>query len=160
MLLLLLFSCFTAQSDLVFEYQEGAFMQPVVDIGKLDLWRQQRSWRDYTSHRVENSPAKKKKRGKFKRRSLISILEWFWCCDVIVGEMLNTTDMDVIVYQGQVDLICLTKGANDWVLKLDPYWTGLDEFMVADRCVRATVSSVTFSCHQARHSWFAYYVAT
>ena len=56
--------------------------------------------------------------------------------------MLNTTDMDVIVYQGQVDLICLTKGANDWVLKLDPYWTGLDEFMVADRCVRSAVCAV------------------
>ena len=50
-----------------------------------------------------------------------------------VGEMLNTTDMDVIVYQGQLDLICLTKGANDWVLKLQDYWDGLDDFLVADR---------------------------
>jgi len=52
----------------------------------------------------------------------------------IVGRMLtNYPDVHSIVYQGQLDLICDTKGAMDYVQMLDGLWDGLDEFNVAPR---------------------------
>jgi len=69
-----------AQSGAVFEYQEGDFMKPVVDV---------------------------------------------------VDSALKETSLQVIVYQGQLDLICDTKGAMDWVQKLT--WSGLGNYNNAIR---------------------------
>ncbi|ELT93094.1 hypothetical protein CAPTEDRAFT_53367, partial [Capitella teleta] len=52
----------------------------------------------------------------------------------VIDEMdwsLDNTDMDVIVYQGQLDLICDTKGAMDFVQKMQ--WDGLDDYNIAER---------------------------
>jgi serine carboxypeptidase 1 len=44
---------------------------------------------------------------------------------------LQETDLKVIVYQGQLDLICLTKGAMDWVQQLT--WENMDNYYRAER---------------------------
>jgi len=52
-----------------------------------------------------------------------------------VDWLLNNTDLHVITYQGQLDLICDTKGSLDWVQRLQ--WPGLPHYNAAT--VRAFV---------------------
>lgn len=52
----------------------------------------------------------------------------------VVGRMLtNYPNITGVVYQGALDLICDTKGANDYVQMLGDYWNGLDDFNEAER---------------------------
>jgi len=48
-----------------------------------------------------------------------------------VDKALKETDLRVIVYQGQLDLICLTKGAMDWVQQLT--WENMPNYYGAVR---------------------------
>lgn len=49
----------------------------------------------------------------------------------IVEKVLNETSVHVIVYSGQLDLICATPGTMAWVNNLN--WHGREEFAVANR---------------------------
>jgi len=49
----------------------------------------------------------------------------------VVDSALKDTDLRVIVYQGQLDLICLTKGAMDWVSQLT--WDRMPNYYGATR---------------------------
>lgn len=49
----------------------------------------------------------------------------------IVELLLNTTTLQVIVYNGQLDLICATPGTVEWVNRLK--WTGSKGYLEAPR---------------------------
>jgi len=49
----------------------------------------------------------------------------------VVDSALRETALQVIVYSGQLDLICDTKGTMDWVQKLT--WSGLGNYNGANR---------------------------
>jgi serine carboxypeptidase 1 len=52
----------------------------------------------------------------------------------VLGRMLtNYPNVKGVVYQGALDLICDTKGANDYVQMLGEHWGGLDDFNQAER---------------------------
>ena len=49
----------------------------------------------------------------------------------LVDEVLKTSDIDVVVYSGQLDIICSTAGALRWMNKLT--WEGKTKFDKAER---------------------------
>jgi serine carboxypeptidase 1 len=49
----------------------------------------------------------------------------------VVEKVLNETSIQVIVYSGQLDLICATPGTMEWVNKLN--WHGKEQFAAAKR---------------------------
>ena len=49
----------------------------------------------------------------------------------IIDDLLNSTDIDVIIYQGQLDIICNTAGTIAWMQKLK--WPGLENYNAAER---------------------------
>ena len=49
----------------------------------------------------------------------------------LVDEILKTSDIDVIVYSGQLDVICSTAGTLAWIQRLT--WPGLEEYNQAAR---------------------------
>lgn len=49
----------------------------------------------------------------------------------IVEEVLNTTTVKVVVYSGQLDLICATPGTVEWVNNMK--WQGNDDYKRASR---------------------------
>ena len=49
----------------------------------------------------------------------------------LVDEILKTSDIDVIVYSGQLDVICSTSGTLRWIQRLK--WPGLEEYNKAER---------------------------
>lgn len=49
----------------------------------------------------------------------------------VVDETLNRTNLEVIVYQGQLDIICDSKAAMDWVSRLK--WKNLPKYMAAKK---------------------------
>ena len=48
-----------------------------------------------------------------------------------MDEILKSSDIDVVVYSGQLDLICSTAGTLRWMNKLT--WNGKAEFDKAER---------------------------
>ena len=53
----------------------------------------------------------------------------------VVDEILKTSDVDVIVYSGQLDVICNTVGTLSWIQRLT--WPGLEEYNQAERKIVA-----------------------
>ena len=49
----------------------------------------------------------------------------------LVDEVLQTSDIDIVVYSGQLDIICDTSGALRWMRRLT--WNGKEEFDRAQR---------------------------
>ena len=49
----------------------------------------------------------------------------------IIDDLLNSTDIDVIIYQSQLDIICNTAGTIAWMQKLK--WPGLEHYNAAER---------------------------
>ena len=49
----------------------------------------------------------------------------------LVDEVLKESDIDVVIYSGQLDLMCNTAGALRWINKLT--WDGKKEFDMAER---------------------------
>ena len=49
----------------------------------------------------------------------------------LVDDLLNNTDLDIVVYQGQLDFICNTAGALAWIQRLT--WPGLKKYNAAER---------------------------
>ena len=49
----------------------------------------------------------------------------------LVDEILKTSDIDIVVYSGQLDIICSTSGALRWMNKLT--WDGKKKFDAAER---------------------------
>ena len=49
----------------------------------------------------------------------------------MVDEVLKTSDIDVIIYSGQLDVICSTAGTLKWMQRLT--WAGLEEYNKAER---------------------------
>ena len=49
----------------------------------------------------------------------------------LVDEVLKSSDIDIVVYQGQLDMMCNTAGALRWMNKLT--WNGTEEFGKAER---------------------------
>lgn len=49
----------------------------------------------------------------------------------VVEKLLNETNVQVVVYSGQLDLICLTPATINWVKKLK--WNGSEEFLKTKR---------------------------
>ncbi|KAK2170941.1 hypothetical protein NP493_1124g00036 [Ridgeia piscesae] len=73
----------------------------------------------------------------------------------IVDELLKTTHLDIVVYQGQLDLICDTKGAMDWVQRLT--WDGLDYYNNAPRTPLLTPSTGQTEAFVKAHDNFRFY---
>ena len=53
----------------------------------------------------------------------------------VVDEILKTSNVDVIVYSGQLDAICNTAGTLRWIQRLT--WPGLEEYNQAERKIVA-----------------------
>ena len=49
----------------------------------------------------------------------------------LVDDLLKNTDLDIVVYSGQMDVICSTAGALAWIQRLS--WPGLQKYNEADR---------------------------
>ena len=49
----------------------------------------------------------------------------------LVDDLLKNSDLDIIVYSGQMDVICSTAGALAWIQRLT--WPGLEKYNTADR---------------------------
>ena len=49
----------------------------------------------------------------------------------LVDDLLKNSDLDIVVYSGQLDVICSTAGALAWIQRLT--WPGLKKYNTADR---------------------------
>ncbi|CAD5119652.1 DgyrCDS8246 [Dimorphilus gyrociliatus] len=72
-----------------------------------------------------------------------------------VDYCLNKTDMDVIVYQGQLDLICDTTGSMLWVQKLK--WENMPNYFSADRVALTTPENGQTEMFVKAHEQFKFY---
>ena len=64
----------------------------------------------------------------FRQNKSLDLLKPVWH---MVDDLLKNSDLDIVVYQGQYDLICNTAGALAWMQKLT--WSGLENYNKAER---------------------------
>ncbi|ELU03230.1 hypothetical protein CAPTEDRAFT_227023 [Capitella teleta] len=72
----------------------------------------------------------------------------------IVDKLLAQTDLQVIVYNGQLDLICDTMGTEEWVRSLD--WSEMSAYYAAERHPFSTQGSYP-SGYMKKHKQLSFY---
>jgi serine carboxypeptidase 1 len=73
----------------------------------------------------------------------------------VVDDALANTTLHVIVYQGQLDLICDTVGTMDWVQKLS--WGNLNDYNTADRQWFVNEATVQTEMYVKAYERFKFY---